>query len=190
MKKCIRVWDLEDDYLKMSQVQSALCLLQFWYRKHKKIQRRKMQEASQRRQSEMRARDKMQSDLERLQGKSPVNLVSSARDTAFFRLEEDAIEEEEEYDHELGGSITPINRSGSISSQVESMNMSPSKQRSFKAAKEAADKKVFPNAGKGSGTSFVHVPKKGKGKGKTASFLKKKNGGGGSGRRDSQVRIG
>ena len=65
MSKCIRVWDLEDDYLKMSQVQSALILLQFWFRKHQKIKRRKEELEVHRNQSEARAASRRASDLER-----------------------------------------------------------------------------------------------------------------------------
>jgi hypothetical protein len=41
LSKCMRLWDLEDDYLKISRVQTSLTFLQYWWRKHKKEQRRK-----------------------------------------------------------------------------------------------------------------------------------------------------
>ena len=37
MGKCLRVWDLEDDYLQVSKVQGALYFLQCWFRKVRSI---------------------------------------------------------------------------------------------------------------------------------------------------------
>ena len=128
--------------------------------------------------------------------------TSSSGGSAFFRTEEAAIEEERMWNEEKISksprgterremeispkrvSITQIARKktrggyigGSISSQMESMKESPSKQKQKreKIANEARDKEVFPNAGKESGTSFIYFPRKEKVKNEIVPFLKKK----------------
>ncbi|GMH82011.1 hypothetical protein TL16_g09119 [Triparma laevis f. inornata] len=79
MNLCLRVWDLEDDYLQCSKVQSALRLLQYWFRKHKRLQRRRRQT-----ESSPRVAGQLQADLEALKLKTTEHRSSSVGQMSFL----------------------------------------------------------------------------------------------------------
>ncbi|GMH96205.1 hypothetical protein TrST_g13194 [Triparma strigata] len=115
MGKCLRVWDLEDDYLQVSKVQGALYFLQCWFRKHKRLHRRKTQMESSRKLSGMRVAGQMAQDIESLK-KTRVEQRESISRSAFFKLEgEDNLDEEEQglaVTTPRNVSITPKNSAG------------------------------------------------------------------------------
>jgi len=74
MYKCLRVWDLEDDYMQISRVQNSLSFLQFWFRRHKKLQRAKVEKQASQRLSVARVNQRKETDLQRIKdAKSPKN---------------------------------------------------------------------------------------------------------------------
>lgn len=75
---------LQDDYLQCSKVQSALRLLQYWYRKHKRLQRRRRQTESDRKLSAARVAGQLQADLEALKLKTTEHRSSSVGQMSFL----------------------------------------------------------------------------------------------------------